>query len=61
MKYHNSQRQKERNQASNYSSEMDNIEEDTAEFEGFRQLKIDRLQKLLEMVSVDDKMILLMK
>jgi len=54
-------RQKERNQASSYTSEKDIIEDEDEDFEGFRQLKIDRLQKLLEMVSVDDKMILLMK
>lgn len=54
-------RQKERTQASTYGSEIDTEEAELEEFEGFRQLKIDRLQKLLEMVSVDDKMILLMK
>lgn len=54
-------RQKERTQASSYTSERDVVEDEGEDFEGFRQLKIDRLQKLLDMVSVDDKMILLMK
>ncbi len=54
-------RQKERVQASGYSQEFDGIEDSSDDFEGFRQMKVERLQKLLDMVTVDDKMILLMK
>ncbi len=55
-------RQKERQQASTYSSEMVELsEEDIEAFESLKQIKSERLQELLEMISVEDKMILLMK
>jgi len=55
-------RQKERTQATTYSSEMVELsEEDVEAFESLKQIKTERLQELLEMVSSEDKMILLMK
>ena len=57
-------KQKERLQANNYSSESDQLREsieDVEEFESLRRIKTDRLKELLEKISVDDKMILLMK
>lgn len=57
-------KQKERLQANNYSNESDQLREsieDVEEFESLRKIKAERLMELLEEISVDDKMILLMK
>lgn len=57
-------KQKERKQVSTYSTESDELREsmeDVLEFESLRQIKTERLLELMNKVSVDDKMILLMK
>jgi len=57
-------KQKERKQVNTYSSESDELREsmeDVMEFESLRQIKTERLLELMNKVSVDDKMILLMK
>lgn len=57
-------KQKERLQANSYNNESSQLREsleDVEEFESLRVMKAERLKELLEMVSVDDKMILLMK
>jgi len=55
-------RQKERIKANNYSNETADLEEEDAEeFESLREMKVERLMELMEMVTDHDKMILLMK
>jgi len=55
-------RQKERIKANNYSNETSDLEEEDAEeFESLREMKVERLMELMEMVTDHDKMILLMK
>ena len=55
-------RQKERVKATNYSNETVELEEeDVAEVESLREMKVERLMELMEKVNDHDKMILLMK